>query len=293
MEFMAKAITKAVFPVAGLGTRFLPASKVLPKEMLPIIDKPLIQYAIDEALEAGISDIMMVTGRGKNILEDHFDHAPELEKVLRDRNKTEELQAVLNFPKVSALSYTRQQQPLGLGHAIWCARKFVGDEPFAVLLPDDLIQASPGCLKQMIEVYKEVGGNIVATSAVPNKDTEKYGILSIESDDGKLVRANGIIEKPSPDEAPSNLSVIGRYILQPSIFKYLQLEIKGAGGEIQLTDAIKAVMSDVTLHGFRYDGVRFDCGSKKDFICANVAFALARDDLRNDVHDALSKLIKF
>lgn len=285
------SIRKAVLPVAGLGTRFLPATKCMPKEMLTVVDKPLIQYAIEEAQEAGIEAIMLVTGRGKNLMEDHFDHAVELEATLQARGKTAELDLVREFPAPSKLMYTRQQQPLGLGHAIWCAREFVGDDPFAVILPDDMVLAEKGCLAQMTEAYGEVGGNIVAVTEVPREQTNRYGILDVDGDDGRLARAKGLVEKPDPADAPSTLSIIGRYILQPEVFRHLDKKETGAGGEIQLTDAIAATLGAVPFHGLRYQGRRFDCGSKAGFIAANVAYALARDDMADDVRGELKGLL--
>lgn len=286
-----KAIRKVVLPVAGLGTRFLPATKCMPKEMLPIVDKPLIQYAIEEAAEAGIEAIMLVTGRGKNLMEDHFDHAVELEKTLEARGKTAELAMVRTFPAPSKLMYTRQQDPLGLGHAIWCAREFVGSDPFAVILPDDLVMGKPGCLKQMIDAYNEVGGNIVAVTDVPREHTNRYGILDVEEDDGRLAKARGLVEKPDPKDAPSTLSIIGRYILQPEVFAHLDKKERGAGGEIQLTDAIAATLGQVPFHGLRYQGRRFDCGSKAGFVAANVAYALGRDDMAAAVREELKDIL--
>lgn len=286
-----KPIRKAVLPVAGLGTRFLPATKCLPKEMLPVVDKPLIQYAIEEAQAAGIEAIMLVTGRGKTLMEDHFDHAVELEKTLEARGKTAELGMVREFPAPSRLMYTRQQAPLGLGHAIWCAREFVGTDPFAVILPDDMVQAETGCLSQMIAAYEEVGGNIVAVTEVPRDQTNKYGILDVESDDGHLARARGLVEKPDPKDAPSTLSIIGRYILQPEVFSHLDKKETGAGGEIQLTDAIAATLGDVPFHGLRYKGRRFDCGSKPGFVAANLAYALDREDLADDVRTEIADVL--
>lgn len=289
---MVRPVRKAVFPVAGLGTRFLPATKVMPKEMLPIVDRPLIQYAIDEALAAGIEALILVTSRGKSLMEDHFDHAFELEAVLKARNKHLELTIVREAePRPGQLSYTRQQQPLGLGHAVWCAREFIAGEPFAVLLADDLVQAEPGCLAQMIEAYESVGGNVVAVEDVARELTNRYGILDVAEDDGKLARARGLVEKPAPEDAPSTLSIIGRYILQPEVFEHLDRHEQGAGGEIQLTDAIAATLGDIALHGLRFDGRRFDCGSKVGYVAANVAFALARDDLDRDLRAALETII--
>ena len=288
---MVKRVRKAVFPVAGLGTRFLPATKVMPKEMLTIVDKPLIQYAVEEAMEAGIDEFVLVTGRGKHLMEDHFDHAYELEAILMERDKAKELEEVERIaPDPGRMSYTRQRRPLGLGHAVWCARQFINDEPFAVLLPDDLIQADPGCMKQMISAYEEVGGNIVAVEDVPCGQTDRYGILDVADDNGRLARAKGLVEKPSPDEAPSTLSIIGRYILQPEVFNYLDKHESGAGGEIQLTDAMAKTVESIPFHGFRFEGQRFDCGTKLGFVTANVAFAAARSDLRDDIHDMLQDI---
>jgi len=279
---MVRPIRKAVFPVAGLGTRFLPATKALPKEMLPIVDKPLIQYALEEAQDAGIEQFVFVTGRGKTAMEDHFDHAIELEQTLKERGKTSELEIVLACsPPPGQLSYVRQQQPLGLGHAVWCGKNFVGDEPFAVLLADDLILAEPGCLKQMIDVYNETGGNVVAVEDVPREHTNRYGILDVKSDDGRIAEALGLVEKPDPADAPSTLSIIGRYILTPEVFAELDRHETGAGGEIQLTDAMARTIGRVPFHSLRFDGKRFDCGSKAGFLEANIAFALNRDDLRD------------
>ena len=288
---MVKRVRKAVFPVAGLGTRFLPATKVMPKEMLTIVDKPLIQYAVEEAMEAGIDEFVLVTGRGKHLMEDHFDHAYELEAILMERGKAKELEEVeRTAPDPGRMSYTRQRRPLGLGHAVWCARQFINDEPFAVLLPDDLIQADPGCMKQMISAYEEVGGNIVAVEDVPCEQTDRYGILDVADDNGRLARAKGLVEKPSPDEAPSTLSIIGRYILQPEVFNHLDKHESGAGGEIQLTDAMAKTVESIPFHGFRFEGQRFDCGTKLGFVTANVAFAAARSDLRDDIHDMLQDI---
>ena len=289
---MVKSIRKAVFPVAGLGTRFLPATKVMPKEMLTVVDKPLIQYSVEEAMEAGIDEFVLVTGRGKQLIEDHFDHAYELEAILVERDKVKELEAVERIaPDPGRMSYTRQRRPLGLGHAVWCARQFIGGEPFAVLLPDDLIRAEPGCLRQMVAAYEEVGGNIVAVEEVPREHTSRYGIIDVAEDDGRLARAKGLVEKPSPDKAPSTLSIIGRYILQPEVFAYLDKHEAGADGEIQLTDAIAKTVSDIPFHGLRFDGQRYDCGTKLGFVTANVAFAAARDDLRADIHAKLKDIL--
>ncbi|MGB0684264.1 MAG: UTP--glucose-1-phosphate uridylyltransferase GalU [Magnetovibrionaceae bacterium] len=286
---MVKPVRKAVFPVAGLGTRFLPATKVMPKEMLSVVDKPLIQYAVEEARDAGITEFFFVTGRGKHVLVEHFDHAVELEKTLAERGKTQALKSLECLPTDSRVFSTRQNDPLGLGHAVWCARAFVGDEPFAVLLADDLILAEPGALKQMIQAYEEVGGNVVAVEDVPREQTNRYGILDVVEDNGRLARAKGLVEKPDPAEAPSTLSIIGRYILQPDVFSHLDKQERGAGNEIQLTDAMAKTIPDLPFHGLRFDGTRFDCGSKPGFIEANLAFALARDDLRRDITDILKR----
>jgi UTP--glucose-1-phosphate uridylyltransferase len=287
---MNKPVRKAVFPVAGLGTRSLPATKAIPKEMLTVVDKPLIQYGVEEALEAGIEEVIFVTGRGKSSLEDHFDHAFELEDTLEKKGKAKELEAVRGvLLEPGRVSYVRQQRPLGLGHAVWCARAFVGDEPFAVLLPDDLMLGKPGALKQMVEVYNKVGGNVVAVEDVPRELTNRYGILDVVNDDGKLARAKGLVEKPDPKVAPSTLSIIGRYILQPEVFAELAKHERGAGGEIQLTDAMAKTIDRVPFYGFRFDGRRFDCGNKLGFIEANVAYALERDDLREGVKQMLRR----
>ena len=285
---MTQRVRKAVFPVAGLGTRFLPATKALPKEMLPIVDRPLIQYAVEEAGEAGIEDFVFVTGRGKSLIEDHFDQAYELEQVLAGRGKDRELEAIRACtPGTGRLFYTRQQEPLGLGHAVWCAKHIVGDEAFAVVLADDLILAQPGCLRQMMAEYERTGGNLVAVEDVPRDQTNRYGILDVVSDDGRLARARGLVEKPDPKHAPSTLSIIGRYILQPKVMEHLDRQERGAGGEIQLTDAMAATIDAVPLHGLRFRGRRFDCGSKLGFVEATVAYALDRADLGDDVRALL------
>jgi len=274
-------VRKAVFPVGGLGTRFLPATKALPKEMLPIVDKPLIQYAVEEAAAAGVEEFIFVTGRGKTAIEDHFDHSYELENLLSARDKTEELAALrAAIPATGQVAYTRQQKPRGLGHAVWCARNLVGNEPFAVLLADDLIQSKTPCLKQMSDAAAEIGGNMVAVMDVPREHTARYGILDVGSDDGHLAEVRGLVEKPDPVEAPSTLSVIGRYILMPEVFEYLGRKEKGAGGEIQLTDAMAQLIGAQPFHGLRFEGTRFDCGDKLGFLQATVAFGLDRDDLR-------------
>jgi len=288
---MVKPVRKAVFPVAGQGTRFLPATKAMPKEMLPIVDRPLIQYAVDEAREAGIEEFIFVTGRAKSAIEDHFDHSAELERSLEESGKDDALAAITEWvPQPGQISYTRQQKPLGLGHAVWCARYHIHDEPFAVLLADDLILAKPGCLKQMLEIYHDVGGNVVAVEDVPKEHTDRYGILDVVEDDGRLARAKGLVEKPDPDAAPSTLSIIGRYILQPEVFLELDRQEKGAGGEIQLTDAMARTIGEVPFHGFRFDGKRYDCGNKLGFIEANIAFALDRPEMQDEMAEILSRL---
>ena len=286
---MAERIRKAVFPIGGLGTRFLPATKAVPKEMLPVVDKPLIQYAVEEALAAGVDEMIFVTGRGKAAIEDHFDHLPELRRTLAERQKTDGL-AVIDGTVLAPgrIVYTRQQQPLGLGHAVWCARELVGDEPFAVLLPDDLVLADRPCLAQLVDVHARTGGNIVAVMDVPRAHTDRYGILETGVDDGTLAEVKGLVEKPHPADAPSTLSVIGRYILQPGVFAELSRQEAGAGGEIQLTDAMARLIGKAPFHGLRFAGRRFDCGDKAGFLEANLAFALTRDDLGAEVRSFLS-----
>ena len=281
---MKRKVTKAIFPVAGLGTRFLPATKSVPKEIMTLVDRPLIQYAIDEAREAGIKEFIFVTSRGKSALEDYFDCAPHLEAELRRKGKDELLDMLKTTNMDSgAIAYIRQQRPMGLGHAVWCARRLVINEPFAVILPDDVIAAETPCLKQMVEAYQETGGNMVAAMEVAPERAASYGILDVREDMGALVSAGGMVEKPAPEEAPSNLAVIGRYILSPGIMRNLNRLKQGAGGEVQLTDAIneRAEAGDA-VYGYRFRGQRFDCGSKAGFLQATVAFGLAREDLREE-----------
>ena len=279
--------------MGGLGTRFLPATKAMPKEMLPIVDKPVIQYAVEEAQAAGIEEFIFVTGRGKSAIEDHFDRSEELRQQLTAKGKTAEVEAMESWvPGPGQVAYTRQQEPLGLGHAVWCARHLVGDEPFAVLLADDLVQSDTPCLKQMTDIYNDTGGNLIAVEEVPREQTSRYGVLDPVADDGTLVTVKGMVEKPDPADAPSNLAVIGRYILMPEVLDALGRVGTGSGGEIQLTDAIAATMGEVPLHGYRFEGCRFDCGSKAGFVQANVAFAMSRDDLRDDVGDYLKEVTK-
>ncbi len=288
---MKRVVRKAIMPVAGLGTRFLPATKAMPKEMLPVVDKPIIQYAVEEAFDAGIEELILVTGRGKYLLEDHFDHAFELESTLVERGKESALDLVRSIiPTAGRISYTRQQKPLGLGHAIWCARNLVGNEPFAILLPDDLVQSKSPCLAQMMTAYEKTGGNLVAVMDVPREHTNRYGILETGSVDGALSEVLGLVEKPNPEDAPSTLSIIGRYILQPEIFSILDKGEKGAGGEVQLTDAMAHLIGKQPFHGYRFEGTRYDCGDKLGFLKATVALALARDDLGQDFADYLKTL---
>jgi UTP--glucose-1-phosphate uridylyltransferase len=289
---MKQKIRKAVFPVGGLGTRFLPATKAMPKEMLPIVDKPLIQYAVEEAQAAGVEEFIFVTGRGKTAIEDHFDQSWELEETLSSRGKTELLDTVRSWvPKAGAVAYTRQQEPLGLGHAVWCARRLVGDEPFAVLLADDLILSKTPCLKQMAQVHEETGGNVVAVMDVPREHTQRYGVLDVARDDGRLAEVRGLVEKPTPEKAPSTLSVIGRYILLPEVFRHLDRMERGAGGEIQLTDAMAKLIGRSPFHGLRFEGTRFDCGDKLGFLQATVAFGLERSDLRDGLRRYLNSVV--
>ena len=286
---MVQHVRKAVFPVGGLGTRFLPAPKAMPKEMLPVVDKPLIQYAVEEAQAAGIEEFIFVTGRSKTAIEDHFDRSYELEDTLRERNKALQFEQVTSWlPKAGQIAYTRQQEPLGLGHAVLCAKNLIGREPFAVLLADDLILSQKACLKQMVEAHEETGGNVVAAMEVPHEHTNRYGILDIAKDEGRLVGVKGVVEKPHPSKAPSNLSIIGRYVLQPEVFDYLERTERGAGNEIQLTDALAMLISNNhPFHGLRFEGRRFDCGDKVGWLEANIAFALTRPEMAADMRSIL------
>ena len=286
---MTKKLRKAVFPVAGLGTRLLPATKSIPKELLTIVDRPLIQYAVDEAREAGIEELIFVTGRGKSALEDYFDIGFELETTMRERGKS--LDAL--EPSRTAfgeLVSVRQQQPLGLGHAVWCARHVVGDEPFAVLLPDELMMGKPNCLAQMVEAYEKVGGNIVAALEVPDSETHKYGVIDPGATDGRLTEIHGMVEKPAPGTAPSNLMLPGRYILQPEVMRALDAQEEGAGGEVQLTDAMAKLIGKQPFHAYRFDGERYDCGSASGFVIANLALALEREDVGPSIREWLEKI---
>jgi len=285
-----KPLRKAVLPVAGLGTRFLPATKAMAKEMLPVVDKPLIQYAIEEARAAGIEQFCMVTGRGKTALVEHFDIAFELEATLRERDKTDAL-ALLEDTQVEpgSMVTVRQQVPLGLGHAVWCARAFIGDDPFAVLLPDDLILSETPCLRQLADAYRDTGGNVVAVVEVPREQTARYGILRTGRNDGRLVEVLGLVEKPAPEDAPSNLSIIGRYVLMPEVIAELGRMERGAGNEVQLTDGMARLIGRQPFHGLRYEGRRFDCGDKIGYLEAQIAFSLKRDDLGPAVRTFLKK----
>jgi UTP--glucose-1-phosphate uridylyltransferase len=289
-----KPIRKAVLPVAGLGTRFLPATKTIPKEMLTIVDRPVIQLVVDEAREAGIEHIIFVTGRNKAAIEDHFDHQPELEHTLRERNKTAELDLLArDLPGAGATSFTRQQAPLGLGHAVWCARELIGDEPFAVLLPDVVVQHRPGCLGQMIEAARDLGdkANVIAVEEVSWDRVSSYGVVGVGPHKGKAFSITEMVEKPPRDKAPSNLTITGRYILQPEIFDILAKGERGAGGEIQLTDGMVTLARQQPFYGLKFDGRSFDCGSKLGFLTANAAYALARDDIAPAFRAELKQLL--
>jgi UTP--glucose-1-phosphate uridylyltransferase len=290
---MTARVRKAVFPVAGLGTRFLPATKAMPKEMLTVVDRPLIQHVVDEACAAGIEHFIFVTGRNKGAIEDHFDMQPELEGTLRARGKTAELKLLSEaLPEAGSASFVRQQAPLGLGHAVWCARDIVGDEPFAVVLPDVLVQSpGKGCLAQMLDVYDKHGGNILAVEPVPDDELKSYGVVAVGDADRNVFPVTGMVEKPAPGTAPSNLTILGRYVLQPEIFGLLGEQEKGAGGEIQLTDSMLALLKSQSFYAVEYEGRAFDCGSKVGFLAANVAFALERPDLRDAVAVEIKKLI--
>ena len=291
---MRKKVTKAIFPVAGLGTRFLPATKSVPKEIMTLVDRPLIQYAIDEARAAGIKEFIFVTSRGKGALEDYFDHAPVLEQELRKKGKDKLLEPLKSTNMESgAIAYIRQHKALGLGHAVWCARRLIANEPFAVILPDDVIAAEKPCLQQMVEAHEETGGNIVAAMEVPPEKASAYGVLDVKEDMGSMVSVRGMVEKPAQGTAPSNLAVIGRYILTPDILTNLNRMKSGAGGEIQLTDAIAAEINEERpVYGYRFRGQRFDCGSKAGFLQATIAFGLARDDLRDDLSAYINDIVQ-
>ncbi len=289
---MHAPIRTAVFPVAGLGTRFLPVTKTVPKEMLPVVDRPALQYVVDEAKEAGIEHFVFVTGRGKAIIEDHFDHHFELEQTLRERGKERELALLAHdMPAAGQVSFTRQQQPLGLGHAVWCARELVGRAPFAVLLPDMLMQGRQGCLAEMIATYSETGGNVVGLGECHPEQTRQYGIVALGEASGEAFRITGMVEKPAPENAPSNLYINGRYLFQPEIFDHLAAGRRGAGGEIQLTDAMLTLAGAQPFWGLRYKGRIFDTGSKAGFLAANFAYALAREDIAAELRAELARLV--
>lgn len=284
MRQLKRRVTKAIFPVAGLGTRFLPATKSVPKEIMTLVDRPLIQYAIDEAREAGIKEFIFVTSRGKSALEDYFDHAPELESSLRKAGKTSLLETLKSTNMDSgAIAYIRQHKPMGLGHAVWCARRLIANEPFAVILPDDVIAADTPCLRQMVDAYAETGGSMVAAMEVPKEKTSSYGILDVENGRNGIAKVRGMVEKPDVNDAPSNLAVIGRYILTPSVLGTLNRQKQGSGDEIQLTDAIaEEITEGRDVYALRFEGQRFDCGSTAGFLQATVSFALARDELQDE-----------
>ena len=294
MTATGKPIRKAVFPVAGLGTRFLPATKAMPKEMLTVVDRPVIQHVVDEALAAGIEHLVFVTGRNKAVIEDHFDIVYELEQTLKNRGKTTELDELKrDLPEAGRTSFTRQQAPLGLGHAVWCARDIIGDEPFALLLPDMLHHGQTACLADMIAAYDQHGGNHIAVAPVPEDQTHQYGIVGVKERDAAVSQITTMVEKPAPGTAPSNLHITGRYILQPEIFDLLGKQERGAGGEIQLTDSMIALSHDPNqaFHAVRFDGAIYDCGSKIGFLTANIAYALSRADLAEEVRAELAKLL--
>jgi UTP--glucose-1-phosphate uridylyltransferase len=287
-----KPIRKAVFPVAGLGTRFLPATKAIPKELLPIVDRPLIQYAVDEAREAGIEQMIFVTGRGKTAIVEHFDVAYELENTMTERGKSLDVLEPTRATPGDIIT-VRQQVPMGLGHAIWCARAIVGDEPFAIMLPDELMVGEPGagCMKQMVDAYSQVGGNLISVLEVPHEEVSSYGVIDPGATDGTLTEVKGLVEKPPVDEAPSNKIISGRYILQPEVMRTLENQGKGAGGEIQLTDAMARMIGNQPFHAVTFDGRRFDCGSKTGFIEATLALALERPDMGEEVRRIASRLL--
>jgi UTP--glucose-1-phosphate uridylyltransferase len=289
---MAQPVRKAVFPVAGLGTRFLPATKVIPKEMIPVVDKPVIQYAVEEARAAGIEHFIFVTTDGKDAITAHFQQHPELEKMLEARGKAAEVSLVQNATLPDGSVHTvKQDEPLGLGHAVWCARDLIGDEPFAVLLPDDMVLSKTPCLKQLVDAYSSVGGHVVAVEDVAPEKTNRYGILDVLAEEGRLARAKGLVEKPSPENAPSTLAIIGRYVLDPVVFSALDKHVRGAGGEIQLTDALNSTIQSVSFHGFRFEGTRYDCGTQVGFVEANVAYAMADNEMSKTLKPLLSSLL--
>jgi UTP--glucose-1-phosphate uridylyltransferase len=290
---MLQRVRKAVLPVAGLGTRFLPATKAMPKEMLTVVDRPLIQYAVEECLAAGIEEFVFVTGRNKSAIEDHFDAAYELEATLNERGKTRELKQTQDAAiKPGNAIFTRQQRPLGLGHAVWCARDWIGREPFAVLLPDELTIDSPSCTAQLVTAHEKTGGNVVAVMDVPREQTKNYGIAAVKAEQDGLAEITGLVEKPKPEAAPSTLALIGRYVLMPEVFDHLSKHETGAGGEIQLTDAMAKMVGQRAFHALRYDGQRYDCGSRLGFLEANIAVALNRADIAGETRALLGRLLK-
>lgn len=287
---MTTKVRKAVFPVGGMGTRFLPATKSMPKEMLPVVDKPIIHYAFEEAKAAGIEQFIFVTGRNKSAISDHFDYSYELNQSLIERGKKEELALVRDWmPEAGSIAITRQREPLGLGHAVWCARNLIGNEPFAVILADDMVLSKTPCIGQLLEEYAKTGGNMAAVMNVPREKTKSYGILDVAKTEGKRVTARGLVEKPEPADAPSTLSIIGRYVLDPGIFAVLENQKKGSGGEIQLTDAMNSMIGTTPFYGYRFDGIRYDCGNKIGYIEANIAFALDRPDMKDDIRAMLKQ----
>jgi UTP--glucose-1-phosphate uridylyltransferase len=285
-------VRKAIIPAAGLGTRFLPATKAMPKEMLPIVDKPTIQYIVEEAIASGIEDIIIVTGKGKRAIEDHFDHAFELEQNLFEKGKVELLKKVQHTSKMADIHYIRQKEPKGLGHAVWCARKFIGDEPFAVLLGDDIVQAEEPCLKQLIEQYEATGSSVIGVKKVSDNETSRYGIVDPMENSGNLYRVNNFVEKPKPGTAPSNLAIMGRYLLTPEIFSILETQDKGAGGEIQLTDAIQKLNTINPVYAYEFEGERYDVGEKLGFIMTTIEFALKDNEINTELLNVLEKLLK-
>lgn len=298
---MTRKIRKVVFPVGGLGTRFLPATKSMPKEMLPVVDKPIIHYAFEEARAAGIEQFIFVTGRNKNAINDHFDHSYELQSILSEKNKQYELEQTRDWlPPAGSIIFVRQQEPLGLGHAVWCARNIIGDEPFAVILADDMVHGAAPCLQQMVGAYEQLGqeANMLGVMDIERERTGSYGIVDIDQTatkalgTPKLFRANGLVEKPEPADAPSTLSIIGRYILQPEVFELLENQRPGAGGEVQLTDAINAMIGKKEVYGYAFDGIRYDCGGLVGFIAANLAYGLSREDVGERVRSMAEALLK-
>jgi UTP--glucose-1-phosphate uridylyltransferase len=289
---MPSRVRKAVLPVAGLGTRFLPATKVIPKEMIPVIDKPVVQYAVEEARAAGIEEFIFVTADGKESIANHFSVHPVLEAMLAEKKKTVELKAIIDATlPPGSLHIVKQHDPLGLGHAVWCAWQLVGNEPFAVILPDDMVLADVPCLKQLIDAHEKVGGHVVAVENVARDQTNRYGILDVQSDDGRIAKAKGLVEKPDPAQAPSTLAIIGRYVLDPIVFRELDKRTKGAGNEIQLTDALNRTIGTVPFHGLKFDGKRYDCGTRVGFIEANVAFGLAHPELVDRLRPIIERLL--